>query len=236
MSTSAATAATASTTRRTRCRRFEAAKACGRDDCRDRRRADRGRRADRPARPDRRPHDGRSRLRGRPQPRANPQARCRSPASIRASPERRFRPLAEALDWAKREDMGIVLEIKEAERPDLAVDRVAALLEATGTVDRVIVISFDHVVLKRAARAPSGPPDRGHHACPPRRHRRRAAGVRRELRLDRARHVPSRRRPSAARGRLLQSRAHSATRASSPNTGAADATPCRISCDGSPTA
>ena len=58
--------------------------------------------------------------------------------------------LAEALDWAKREDMGIVLEIKEAERPDLAVDRVAALLEATGTADRVIVISFDHVVLKRA--------------------------------------------------------------------------------------
>ena len=58
--------------------------------------------------------------------------------------------LAEALDWAKREDMGIVLEIKEAERPDLAVDRVAELLEATGTSDRVIVISFDHVVLKRA--------------------------------------------------------------------------------------
>ena len=43
-----------------------------------------------------------------------------------------------------------MLEIKEAERPDLAVDRVAALLEATGAADRVIVISFDHVVLKRA--------------------------------------------------------------------------------------
>jgi glycerophosphoryl diester phosphodiesterase len=58
--------------------------------------------------------------------------------------------LAEAIDWAQREDMGLVLEIKEAERPDAAVDRVAALLEATGTADRVIVISFDHVVLKRA--------------------------------------------------------------------------------------
>ena len=58
--------------------------------------------------------------------------------------------LAEALDWAKREGMGVVLEIKEAERPDPAVDRVAALLEAGGTADRVIVISFDHVVLKRA--------------------------------------------------------------------------------------
>jgi glycerophosphoryl diester phosphodiesterase len=56
---------------------------------------------------------------------------------------------AEAVDWAKAENMGIVLEIKEAERPDLAVDRVAALLEATGCLDRVIVISFDHVVLKR---------------------------------------------------------------------------------------
>jgi glycerophosphoryl diester phosphodiesterase len=58
--------------------------------------------------------------------------------------------LAEALDWARRAGMGLVLEIKEAERPDLAVDRVAALLDATGTADRVIVISFDHVVLRRA--------------------------------------------------------------------------------------
>jgi glycerophosphoryl diester phosphodiesterase len=60
----------------------------------------------------------------------------------------RIPTVAEALDWAKTENMGIVLEIKEAERPDVAVDRVAALLEATGTLDRVIVISFDHVTLK----------------------------------------------------------------------------------------
>ena len=58
--------------------------------------------------------------------------------------------LGETLDWATREEMGLVLEIKEAERPDLAVDRTAALIEATGAADRVIVISFDHVVLKRA--------------------------------------------------------------------------------------
>jgi glycerophosphoryl diester phosphodiesterase len=64
--------------------------------------------------------------------------------------------LREALDWAKREEMGIVLEIKEAERPDLAADRVVGLLEATGTADRVIVISFDHVVLKRAAERHKG--------------------------------------------------------------------------------
>jgi glycerophosphoryl diester phosphodiesterase len=59
--------------------------------------------------------------------------------------------LAEVVHWAEREEMGIFLEIKEAERPDLAVDRVAGLLEATGTADRFIIIGFDHVVLKRAA-------------------------------------------------------------------------------------
>ena len=58
--------------------------------------------------------------------------------------------LAETLAWAKREEMGLVLEIKEAERQDFAVDRVAELVEATRAADGVIVISFDHVVLKRA--------------------------------------------------------------------------------------
>src|ERR1700730_15653699 len=62
----------------------------------------------------------------------------------------RIPTLAEVLDWAKRDKMGLVLEIKEAEQPDLAVDRVASLLAATSTLDRVVVISFDHVVLKRA--------------------------------------------------------------------------------------
>jgi glycerophosphoryl diester phosphodiesterase len=58
--------------------------------------------------------------------------------------------LAEAVEWANGANMGIVLEIKEAERPDLAADCVADLLRATGAFDRVIVISFDHVVLKNA--------------------------------------------------------------------------------------
>lgn len=62
----------------------------------------------------------------------------------------RIPTLKEVLAWARREDMGIVLEIKEAERSDLAADRVAALLKSTRTSDRVIVISFDHLVLKRA--------------------------------------------------------------------------------------
>jgi glycerophosphoryl diester phosphodiesterase len=58
--------------------------------------------------------------------------------------------LAEVVDWAMREEIGIFLEIKEVERSDLAVDRVAGLLEATGTADRTILIGFDHVMLKRA--------------------------------------------------------------------------------------
>ena len=62
----------------------------------------------------------------------------------------RIPTLAEVLDWAKREDMGLFLEIKEAERPDLAVDRVAGLLKAAGTAESVVVISFDHVLLKRS--------------------------------------------------------------------------------------
>jgi len=60
----------------------------------------------------------------------------------------RIPALAEALEWARREAMGIVLEIKEAEQPDLCADLVADLLRRTGTLDRVIVISFDHMVLK----------------------------------------------------------------------------------------
>lgn len=58
--------------------------------------------------------------------------------------------VAEALGWAKADDMGVVLEIKEVERPDIAVDQVAALLRSTGTLDRVMVIGFDHVMLKRS--------------------------------------------------------------------------------------
>jgi glycerophosphoryl diester phosphodiesterase len=66
--------------------------------------------------------------------------------------------LAEILDWAKRAEMGLFLEIKEAEWPDFAVDRVVALAEATGTADRVTVISFDHVLLKHAAQRNRGIP------------------------------------------------------------------------------
>ncbi len=63
--------------------------------------------------------------------------------------------LGEVLGWAKREAMGIVLEIKEAEQPDRAAERIAELVRSTDTIDRVIVISFDHVVLQQlSARHP----------------------------------------------------------------------------------
>jgi len=58
--------------------------------------------------------------------------------------------LAEVVDWAEREEIGVFAEIKEAERPDLAVDRVTGLLEATGIAARTLIIGFDHVTLKRA--------------------------------------------------------------------------------------
>ena len=58
--------------------------------------------------------------------------------------------VTEVVDWAAAEEIGIFVEIKEAERPALAVDRVVETIEARGTVDRTIIIGFDHVVLKRA--------------------------------------------------------------------------------------
>ena len=152
-----------------------------------------------------------SRLRGRPRPRADPQPRCRRPAFIRASPEPGFRRSRRrstgrrARRWAS---------CSRSRRPSGRTSPSTAwrhCSKPTGTADRVIVISFDHVVLKRAVRAPSGHADRGHHPRPPRRHRRGAAGVRRELGLDRARHVPSGRRQGAARCRAFQPGASAAT-------------------------
>ena len=125
-STSAATGATACTTRKIRCPALLAAAGLGRDDGRDRRRADGRRRAGRAARSDRRPHHRRRRFRGRSHAQAYPQPRCRSRARP-AFAGTKIPTLAEVLEWAKRRGHGIVLEIKEVEQPDLAVDRAAAL-------------------------------------------------------------------------------------------------------------
>jgi len=57
----------------------------------------------------------------------------------------RIPTLVEVLDSANGEGMRLFVEINEAERADLAVDRVASLVAATDTVDRVVLISFDHV-------------------------------------------------------------------------------------------
>src|SRR5438309_10083574 len=43
----------------------------------------------------------------------------------------RIPTLVEVLDWANGEEMRLLIEIKEAERADLAVDRVASLVAAT---------------------------------------------------------------------------------------------------------
>ena len=109
--------------------------------------------------------------------------------------------LAEVVDWAGAEEIGIFVEIKEAERPDLAVDRVVETIEARGTADRTIIIGFDHVEAR--GRAPPGDCDPGHHPCPTRGHSRGVEGVRRWIGVDRARHVPPGRRESAARCRVF---------------------------------
>ena len=94
--------------------------------------------------------------------------------------------LAEALDWAKRDGMGIVLEIKEAERPDLCGRSCRRAAES----DRHDGSGHRHQLRPHRAeargRSPHGTEDRGDHTCPPRRSRRRAEIVRRELRVDRA--------------------------------------------------
>ena len=59
--------------------------------------------------------------------------------------------LVEVLDWAKREEMGLVLEIKEAERPEACRRSSGGLCsKQPAATYRPVVIGFDHVVLKRA--------------------------------------------------------------------------------------
>ncbi len=58
--------------------------------------------------------------------------------------------LPEVLDFAKSESFGLVIEIKERARVDRLTECLATLLEATGARDDVLLISFDHVDLRRA--------------------------------------------------------------------------------------
>jgi len=68
----------------------------------------------------------------------------------------RIPTFAEALDWAKQTSMGLVVEMKERERPDLLTERVLTVLHETDGADHVMLLSFDHVDLARIKeRAPA---------------------------------------------------------------------------------
>jgi glycerophosphoryl diester phosphodiesterase len=62
----------------------------------------------------------------------------------------RLPTLRAVLAYARPAGLGMVAEIKERRRIDRLLERLAALLEETGALDDVILISFDHVDLRRA--------------------------------------------------------------------------------------
>lgn len=57
--------------------------------------------------------------------------------------------LEEALATARLHVLGLLIEIKERQRPDIMIDCLARLLVAKNALDDVLVISFDHVSLVR---------------------------------------------------------------------------------------
>jgi glycerophosphoryl diester phosphodiesterase len=64
--------------------------------------------------------------------------------------------LAEAIDHAAAIDIALVVEIKERRRLDVFAERLAKVLAETGGADRVIIISFDHVLLREMKAAIPG--------------------------------------------------------------------------------
>jgi glycerophosphoryl diester phosphodiesterase len=62
----------------------------------------------------------------------------------------RLPTLREVLAYARPAGLGLVAEIKERQRIDRLLERLAALLAETYALDDVILISFDHVDLRRA--------------------------------------------------------------------------------------
>jgi glycerophosphoryl diester phosphodiesterase len=58
--------------------------------------------------------------------------------------------LPEVIEFAKTAGLGLVIEIKERSRVEPLIERLAELLEATGARDDALLISFDHVDLRRA--------------------------------------------------------------------------------------
>ena len=67
----------------------------------------------------------------------------------------RLPSLGEALDAAHRLGLFLLVEIKERQRPDVLIERMAVVLEETGMRDDILAISFDHPSLLHAqARIP----------------------------------------------------------------------------------
>ena len=56
---------------------------------------------------------------------------------------------AEVVLWAKAAGMGLVVEMKERERPEVLSSRILDVLEETDGIGDVIVISFNHIDLAR---------------------------------------------------------------------------------------
>jgi glycerophosphoryl diester phosphodiesterase len=62
----------------------------------------------------------------------------------------RMPTLRDVLTFARTENLGLTVEIKEHLRIDRLIERFAALLDDTDTWDHVLLLSFDHVDLRRA--------------------------------------------------------------------------------------
>jgi glycerophosphoryl diester phosphodiesterase len=62
----------------------------------------------------------------------------------------RMPSLRAVLAYARPAGLGLVAEIKERQRIPRLIERLGALLAETGALDDVVLISFDHVDLKRA--------------------------------------------------------------------------------------
>jgi glycerophosphoryl diester phosphodiesterase len=61
----------------------------------------------------------------------------------------RIPALEEALATARSNKMGLLIEIKERQRPDIMIECLARLLTTENALDDILVISFDHVSLLR---------------------------------------------------------------------------------------
>lgn len=60
----------------------------------------------------------------------------------------RIPTLAEAIEFAKTYDFGLVVEVKEARQTDRFVRRLGAVLAETAGADHLVMISFDHAFLR----------------------------------------------------------------------------------------